>query len=422
MTTDRVIATYLLESPRLVEQAAEVLAGEQSTGTFIAVPGETEELKERYRTKVVSIEPLEELLTPSFPQPPLLRSDRYQRARVTVSIPYEMVGSDLTTLLASVMGNVYELKEVTALRLVDLQLPPAFLERSTLPRYGVPGTRALTGVMAGPVIGAVVKPAVGLTPEAYADMARTLVEAGADFVKDDELMADAPYCPFEQRVTAVMRVLKDYAQRTGRKPMYAFNITGDIDAMMRRHDFVLAAGGNCVQVNLNQAGLVAVSYLRRNGALPIHGHRSGWGIYSRQPWFGMDFKPYALLWRLVGVDHLIVTGPDSKFWEPSESCLEGMRACLTPIQTEADRVMPAVGSAQWGGQAPQILDVLGSADLIYIGGAAIMGHPGGSAAGVTAMRQAWDAALAGVQLADYASDHPELAQSIQTFGAAQEGS
>jgi ribulose-bisphosphate carboxylase large chain len=421
VTTDRVIATYLLESPRSVEQAADILAGEQSTGTFIAVPGETEALKERYRTRVVSIEPLEESGAPAFPQPPALRGERYQRARVTVSIPFEMVGSDLTTLLASVMGNVFELKEATALRLENLELPPAFLERSTLPRYGVSGTRALTGVMRGPLIGAVVKPAVGLAPDEVALLAKTLVEAGADFIKDDELMADAPYCPFEQRVAAVMRVINETAQRTGRKPMAAFNITGDIDAMMRRHDVVLAAGGNCVQVNLNQAGLVAVSTLRRQGALLIHGHRSGWGLYSRQPWFGMDFKPYALLWRLMGVDQLIVTGPDSKFWEPNESCLAGMRACLRPIQSEADRVIPAVGSAQWGGQAAQILAALGSPDLIHIGGAAITGHPGGPAAGVRALRQAWDAALAGVPLTQYAADHPELAQSIEVFGTAQEG-
>ncbi len=418
---DRVIATYLIESPYSVEQAAEVLAGEQSTGTFIAVPGETEELKERYRTKVLSIEPLEESSTPAFPQPPALTSGHYSRSRVIVSIPFEMVGSDLTTLLASVLGNVYELKEVSALRLIDLELPPAFLERCAMPRFGVEGTRALADVQGRPLIGAVVKPSVGLQPEAFAQRVQVLAEAGADFIKDDELMADAPYCRFEARVQAVMRVVHDVAQRTGRKPMVAFNITGDIDSMMRRHDVVQAAGGNCVQVNLNQAGLVAMSYLRRKGALPIHGHRSGWGIYSRQPWFGIDFKPYALLWRLVGVDHVIVTGPDRKFWEPNDSCLAGMGACLTPIQSPADRVMPAVGSAQWGGQAPLILEALGNADLIYIGGAAIAAHPGGPAAGVLAMRQAWEAALAGIPLVSYAAEHRELAQSIAAFGGTAQG-
>ncbi|HYO87308.1 MAG TPA: RuBisCO large subunit C-terminal-like domain-containing protein [Candidatus Limnocylindrales bacterium] len=418
---DRVIATYLIESPYSVEQAAEVLAGEQSTGTFIAVPGETEELKERYRTKVLSIELLEESSMPAFPQPPALTSGHYSRSRVTVSIPFEMVGSDLTTLLASVLGNVYELKEVSALRLIDLELPPAFLERCAMPRFGVEGTRALADVQGRPLIGAVVKPSVGLQPEAFAQRVQVLAEAGADFIKDDELMADAPYCRFEARVQAVMRVVHDVAQCTGRKPMVAFNITGDIDSMMRRHDVVQAAGGNCVQVNLNQAGLVAVSYLRRQGALAIHGHAAGWGLTSRQAWFGLDFKVYALIWRLVGIDQLVTIGLDSKFWPTNDASLGAMRECLTAIRSEADRVMPAVGSKQWGGQAPAMVAAMGSPDVIYLAGAGIFGHPGGPAAGVTAIRQAWEAALAGIPLVSYAAEHRELAQSIAAFGGTAQG-
>ena len=417
--TDRIFATYLLESPRSVEQAAEILAGEMSTGTFIPVPGETPALKERYRTSVELVEAIEETNAPAFGQPPALTSSRYFRARVTVSIPCEMIGTDLTTVQASVLGNITELKEVSALRLLDLELPSAFVQSCAQPRYGIEGTRTLTEIHEGPLVGAVVKPAVGLTPERFGNLVSTLVEAGADFVKDDELMADPPYCPFVARVDAVMRILKDHTQRTGRQVMYAFNITGPVDEMMRRHDTVAAAGGTCVQVNLNQAGMSALAHVRRHGALVIHGHRSGWGQFSRQAWFGMDFKPYALLWRLVGVDHLVVTGIRSKFWEPDDSCLAGMRACLTPIQTPGDRVMPAVGSAQWGGQAPEMVASLGSSDLIYIGGAAVLGHPGGPTAGVAAIRQAWEAALSGIPLAKYAREHPALAQSLAKFSGSR---
>ena len=42
---ERIIATYYIETPFAAEVAAQVLAGEQSSGTFVPVPGETEALK-----------------------------------------------------------------------------------------------------------------------------------------------------------------------------------------------------------------------------------------------------------------------------------------------------------------------------------------------------------------------------------------
>lgn len=421
MNPDRVTATYLVESPRSVAQAAEILAGEMSTGTFIPVPGETEELKERYRTRVVAIEPLAGSPIPAFPQPPALQSEHFSRARVTVSIPYEMVGSDLTTVLASVVGNITELREVSALRLVNLELPAAFLDRCALPRYGVDGTRGAISVQDRPLIGGVIKPAVGLTPGDFAARARLLAEAGVDLIKDDELLASPAYCPFEERVTAVMRALNEYSARSGRRVLYAFNLTADLDTMLRRAEFVSAAGGLCGQVNLNQVGLVGVAALRRRTELILHGHTAGWGLYSRQPFFGMDFQPCQLIWRLVGVDHLVIAGPDSKFWLPNDLSLAALGACLTPLRSPADRIMPAVGSRQWGGQAPMIAAALSRPDLIYLAGAGIFAHPGGAAAGVAAIRQAWDAALSGAALDDYAASHPELAQALRTFAPPSAG-
>ena len=56
---ERIKATYFIETPLPVEKAAAVLAGEQSSGTFVAVPGETEELKQRFAARVESITPVE---------------------------------------------------------------------------------------------------------------------------------------------------------------------------------------------------------------------------------------------------------------------------------------------------------------------------------------------------------------------------
>ena len=89
-----------------------------------------------------------------------------------------------------------------------------------------------------PLIGTIIKPSVGFGPEETADLVKVLCEAGIDFIKDDELQADGPHCPFERRARAVMRVINGHAERTGKKVMYAFNITGELDEMRRRHDLV----------------------------------------------------------------------------------------------------------------------------------------------------------------------------------------
>ncbi|MEO7599625.1 MAG: RuBisCO large subunit C-terminal-like domain-containing protein, partial [Opitutus sp.] len=276
-----IIAHYLVETPHAVEFAAETIAGEQSSGTFVAVPGETPELKARARARVTAIEQLECVDQPSLPgsRPPAGHTGpvKYHRARITIEFPFDNIGTNLATLLATICGNLYELKELSAVKLLDVQLPAEFAARYSGPTFGIAGTRRLCGVADRPLIGTIVKPSVGLSPAQTAELVRTLGEAGIDFIKDDELQADSPHSPFVERVAAVMRVINPLADRTGRKVMYAFNLTDDYEAMRRHHDVVLAAGGTCVMASLHSVGFAALAEFRRHCQLPIHGHRNGWG-------------------------------------------------------------------------------------------------------------------------------------------------
>ena len=415
MSPQRVVATYRIETPHSPERAAEVMAGEQSTGTFVRVPGETEELRERFGARVERLTELETVEQPSLPgsRPPR-GTVRYRRAEVVLSFPMENMGPSLPNLLATVAGNLFELREFSGLKLVDLDLPPAFGETYSGPRFGVEGTRKLAGVEGRPIIGTIVKPSVGLTPEETAALVKTLIDSGLDFIKDDELMANGPHSPLERRVAAVMRVVNEFADRTGKKPMIAFNITDEIDAMLQHHDAVLAAGGTCVMVSLNSVGLPAIAHLRRHSQLPIHGHRNGWGLVSRHPYLGIEFPAYSKLWRVAGVDHLHVNGLRNKFCEPDDSVIASARSCLTPLF--GARVMPVFSSGQWAGQAADTYRRVGSADLMYVCGGGVMAHPGGIAAGVASVRQAWEAALAGVPLDEFARDHVELRDAMERFG------
>ena len=163
---DRIEAVYLLETPLDPARAAEVLAGEQSCGTFARVAGETDELRRRARATVDKIEEIEPLAAPSLPNAWLARQGikgPYRRARVTVSFPIANIGANLATLAATVAGNLYDLGEVTGLRLLSLKLPPEYRARFEWPRHGVAGTRTLSGVAKGPLVGTIIKPNVGLS-------------------------------------------------------------------------------------------------------------------------------------------------------------------------------------------------------------------------------------------------------------------
>jgi ribulose-bisphosphate carboxylase large chain len=417
MPSNRIEADYLLETPADPRRVADLMAGEQSSGTFVAIPGETPELKARVAAKVIRIELLEETaISPSLPSANLNTTPGtpFQRAKVTLSWPLDTLGPSLPNLLATVAGNLFELKPVTGLRLLDIHLPDEFGAAYPGPRFGIAGTRRLAGVNERPLIGTIIKPSVGLCPRETAELVNGLCRAGIDFIKDDELQSDGPACPFDQRVEEVMRVINDHSQRSGKKVMYAFNLTGDLDQMRRRHDTLLRHGATCLMASINSVGLVGMIELARFSQLPVHAHRNGWGYLSRHPLLGWSYIAWQKIWRLAGADHMHVNGIGNKFAESDESCIASARACLTPMFVDKPcTVMPVFSSAQSPLQAPETYRGLRSADLIVTAGGGIMAHPLGIAAGVTAMREAWEATLAGIPLTDFARNHPSLQHALE---------
>ena len=420
MNTDRFSATYLIETPLAPAQVAEVMAGEQSCGTFKRVLGETDELRERARATVDAIEELESVYSPSLPNALLERkgtSGPWRRARISISFPIANVGMNLSTLAATVSGNLYDLGETTGLRLETLHLPDTYREKFALPVHGICGTRAVTGVAQGALVGTIIKPNVGLSSAQTAALVAQLCEAGVDFIKDDEVCANPAHAPLAQRVPAVMAVVRAHQQRTGKHVMVAFNITDETDAMRDHADLVEAEGGSCVMASLNWCGFSALQTLRRHTRLALHGHRNGYGALSRHPLLGMSFQAYQTLWRLAGVDHMHVHGLQGKFSQSDEEVIASAHDCLTPMTAHVDdRVMPAFSSGQWAGTVPATWAAVNTDDLLFMSGGGILAHPGGPAAGVASIRQAWVAARAGLPLAEHAMHHPELAQALAFFG------
>jgi ribulose-bisphosphate carboxylase large chain len=410
-----IVLTYRIETPGSTEALASKIASDQSTGTFVALPGETPELKARVAARVLALRPLEPAPAPSFPG---AAGVVFNRAEADIGFPIEAVGTDLAALMTIAIGGTFSIKELTGIRVIDMNLPAEFRGAYPGPQFGTPGSFRLTGVTGRPIIGSIVKPALGLRPPETADMVRELIEADVDFIKDDEKLMSPAYSPLAERVKAIMPLILDREQKTGRKTMYAFGISAtDPDALMRNHDIVAEAGGNAAVVNINSIGMGGLAFLRKRSRLVIHAHRNGWDILTRHPGLGMDFKVWQQFWRLLGVDQFQINGIGAKYWEPDDSFVASFQAVTTPIFAAEDCALPVVCSGQWGGQAPETWRRTGrTLDLMYLCGGGVVSHPGGPAAGVRAVRQAWEAAVAGIDLAAYAKDHPELAQSLQKFG------
>jgi ribulose-bisphosphate carboxylase large chain len=287
-----------------------------------------------------------------------------------------------------------------------------------MPALGLTGTRRLTGVAQGALVGTIIKPNVGLSAQQTADLVAQLCAAGVDFIKDDEVCADPVHAPLAQRVPAVMAVVREHQQRTGKLVMVAFNISDEVDAMRRHADLVAREGGSCVMASLNWCGFSALQTLRRHTPLALHGHRNGYGALSRHPLLGMSFQAYQTLWRLAGVDHMHVHGLQGKFAQADEEVISSAQDCLAPLTDGADdRVMPAFSSGQWAGTVPATWTAVQTDDLLFMSGGGILAHPDGAAAGVRSIRQAWAAARAGIPLQEQARQAPELARALAFFGA-----
>lgn len=412
-------ATYLIETPLDPAKVADVLAGEQSSGTFVRVAGETDALRARSRAVVVSLEEIEPAATPSLPSAWLARhhpQGPWRRARVGVDFPAANVGRNLPVLWATVAGNLYDLGETTGVRLERIDMSPGFRARFERPGHGIAGTRAAAGVPRGPMVGTILKPNVGLSAAETGTLVAELCRAGVDFIKDDECCGDPEHAPVAERIRAVMAAVRAHRDRTGKTVVMAVHVSDEHDAMLRHAELLQREGGCCAMVSLNWTGPSSVQALRRHTDLILHGHRNGYGMWARHPALGVSFQAYAALWRLSGVDHLHVHGLAGKFAQDDDEVRTSARDCLTPLADPADRadtVLPAFSSGQWAGTLPMTLDAVPEGDVLFMAGGGILAHPMGAAAGARSLRQAADAWAAGRALDD--DPPPELRAALDFY-------
>jgi 3-oxoisoapionate-4-phosphate decarboxylase len=115
--------TYLIETEGSPEKLAAKIASDQSTGTFVALPGETEELKARVAARVADVRPLPPSQVSSFPSS---AEGPFNRAEADIDFPFDAIGTDLAALMTITMGGVWSIRGLTGIRVTGMKLPEEF--------------------------------------------------------------------------------------------------------------------------------------------------------------------------------------------------------------------------------------------------------------------------------------------------------
>jgi len=336
---------------------------------------------------------------------------------IKIAYPIELFeDGNMPNILSSVAGNVFGLKALKNLRLIDIQFPKELLDSFYGPAYGIKGIRKLLKIEKRPLIGTIIKPKLGLKTVDHAKVAYEAWYGGCDVVKDDENLSSQIFNPFEARLTKTLESRDRAEKETGERKVYMINITAETDTMIERAQTVEDQGGRYVMVDILTCGWSALQTLRNQEfKLVIHAHRAGHAAFTKNPLHGIAMKPIATVARIIGVDQLHVGTVVGKMSETQEEVAENIQACKTEM-SEINPVLPVASGGLHPRLVPALLKTFGN-DVVIQAGGGIHGNPLGTVSGAKAMRQAVDATLEGKTLEEYAKTHKELQAALDMWKA-----
>lgn len=338
-----------------------------------------------------------------------------QSNTIKIAYPIELFeDSNMPNILSSVAGNVFGLKALKNLRLLDVKVPKALLDSFKGPEFGIGGIRKLLKIPKRPLVGTIIKPKLGLNTKDHAKVAYDAWRGGCDVVKDDENLSSQKFNPFNERLAATLESRDKAQAETGERKVYMINITAETNLMIKRAQTVLDQGGEYVMVDILTCGWSALQTLRdQNFKLVIHAHRAGHAAFTKNQRHGIAMKPIASVARIIGVDQLHVGTVVGKMSETKKEVLENIVACKDQLG-DLKPVLPVASGGLHPGLVPALLKIFGNNVVLQAGGG-IHGHPEGTVAGAKAMRQAVDAVLEDKTLEKYAENHIELARALKKW-------
>ncbi|OPA72880.1 2,3-diketo-5-methylthiopentyl-1-phosphate enolase [Paenibacillus selenitireducens] len=338
--------------------------------------------------------------------------ERY--ADIQIAYPDINFSRDIPALLVTVFGK---LSMDGKIKLLDLDFSENFLSAFPGPQFGMKGIREILGIQERPLLMSIFKSVIGHDLDALREQFYQQALGGVDLIKDDEILFENPLTPIEKRVTVCMEAASQAEQHTGKKLLYAVNLTGPTSKLASQARKAIDAGANALLFNVLAYGYDVLHELSSDPTInvPIAAHPAMAGAFYPSPHYGIA-APLLLgkLMRLAGADLALFPSPYGSVVMPKEENMgikDALLRDLPPIRTS----FPVPSAGIHPGLVPLILRDFGQ-DVVVNAGGGVHGHPQGAAAGGRAFNQAIDATLQGVSLQDYATTHPELKSAIDIWG------
>ena len=361
------VVEYYLETTKTLKEAAWALAIGQSIGN----PNErsvweTEELFEKHSILVLANE-----------QDPVLQE---KSGIIKFAFPIENIDFNtdgISHLLCTIMGGQLDISYINKCHVLDIKFPEEVLKYFKGPKYGISGIRKFTNAYNKPLVGGILKPKTGVSPEVILEMTKELVEGGVNFIKEDEILSNPSFCNLEKRVKLISEYIKD------KNVIYAFCINSDPLYVLDRVKKVYELGGNAIHVNFWSGMGVYKSIRDLDLPIFLHFQKSGDKILTNNKHdFHIDWKVICYLATLMGADFIHAT-----MWGGymSESSDEEVKQILSILQKGG--TMPALSCGMHPGLVDAIKKRFGNDLLLNVGGA-IHNHPMKTKAGAKAMMQA----------------------------------
>ena len=303
----------------------------------------------------------------------------------TVKIAFPVANTDWETdgishMLCQLMGGHVDIDIITKCRLVGLELPETVTSHFLGPKFGLSGIREFTGQYNKPLLGGIVKPKIGVSPEVLLEMVKQMVDGGVDFIKEDEIMSNPACAPLDKRVD----IIANYLAKQSRKVVFCHTINADPHVIVDRVKRVHELGGNGVHINVFSGLGVYNSIRKMDLPLFLHFQKSGDKVFTdKNHRFSISWPVMCQLATMMGVD-TIQTGMMGGYSNDDPIELQEAIEIL-----RAGNTTPVLSCGFHPGLVEKITKSAGTEFMANVGGA-IHGHPGGTRDGASAMRQAVD--------------------------------
>ncbi|NNU82339.1 2,3-diketo-5-methylthiopentyl-1-phosphate enolase [Geobacillus sp. BMUD] len=407
-----VMATYLLHDEKDIRKKAEGIALGLTVGTWTDLPALEQEQLRQHKGEVIAVEELgeSERVNAYF-------GKRLKRAIVKIAYPTVNFSADLPALLVTTFGKLSLDGEV---RLLDLEFPGEWKRQFPGPRFGIDGIRDRVGVHNRPLLMSIFKGIIGRDLAYLTSELKKQALGGVDLVKDDEILFDSELLPFEKRITEGKAALQEVYEQTGKRTLYAVNLTGKTFELKEKAKRAAELGADVLLFNVFAYGLDVLQALREDEeiALPIMAHPAFSGAVTPSEFYGVAPSLWlGKLLRLAGADFVLFPSPYGSVALEREQAL-GIARALTDDQEPFARAFPVPSAGIHPGLVPLIIRDFGLDTIVNAGGG-IHGHPDGAIGGGRAFRAAIDAVLAGCPLREAAAENEALQKAIDRWGAVE---